>query len=104
MIFRLRVGEERTGMRRGYVASVIGSIVRIQEAIVTLTILDAMNLAIGAPWFIALLIQSTTETDISIPTVGDCQEGGDRFTKICVCVLCIPGLVFEHISMIIKHL
>ena len=79
MLIRLTVGGERTGIRRGYVASVI--IVKMKEAIIT--ILDAMNLAIGVPRCIALLFQSTTETDISIPTAGVCQEGEDKFTKIC---------------------
>lgn len=77
MFIRLSMGGERTGIGRGCVASVIGSIVMMKEAII---ILDAMNLAIGVPLYIALLFQSTTETDIMIPTVGVCQEGGDRFT------------------------
>ena len=79
MFIRLTVGGERTGIRRGYVASVIRSIGTMEKAIIT--ILDAMNLVIGVPRCIALLFQSTTETDISIPTAGVCQEGEDKFTK-----------------------
>ena len=81
MFISLSVGGEKTAIGRGSVTSVIGigSIVMMKEAIIT--ILDAMNLVIGVPQYIALLSQSITETDISIPTVAVCQEGGDRFTK-----------------------
>ena len=88
MFISLSVGGEKTAIGRGSVTSVIGigSIVMMKEAIIT--ILDAMNLVIGVPQYIALLSQSITETDISIPIVAVCQEGGDRFTKNIYVLMC----------------